>query len=668
MASSPTVGPKEKAAALTPYRAQGKTKQAAQDAEYHALVTDHDNDKKSAETVRQLYENYGLPALIFSTSSHTPDEPRWKVIIPFSRPMTFEQFTELANGAALLLGTDKAQSRVQQVFYVPNKLQPDSAYEYYDDTQGRTLDPLNEAHPFVSACRDKNLDYIEAQQRQAEQAKHTTRTVSQSEGQIIDRACQQFDIANELRRHGYKQIQHNLFLSPNSSSGKPGVVILLNEKDGKQRVYSHHGETDPLSNLNNAGHALDVFDVMCLLDYQGDTAMAVKAMATMVDPKGQQQRQRDHTAEKQRHQNLEAFNPPVFNAPAEADTETEHGFRFRPIGTMLQNIQPPAWLIKDIIPRDCLAVLWGVPGHGKSFIAMDLAASIATGIDWHGHRTKPGAVFYIAGEGLNGLTKRFKAWEIARQVDLSSAPLSVSSAPAAMDQPEHVLIVKQAIADMAEQLQQRPVLIVVDTLARNFSGDENSTKDMNMFVRCMDGLRHEWKASILIVHHTGKDTSRGARGSSALKAAIDTEYSATMDELKVIIMECHKMKDDQKPPPLVFKLQGVKLPLVDEDLNDIWSCTPQRMEDDYQPPQKGSLGRGKNQTKARQILAELYREHEQRLMDDGRDIDTAVVTIDDWWQRCEQSGIKRTRFNEVKKSLEEQGDIEIINPYVRLAA
>lgn len=141
MAAMPTIGSKCNAAALTPYKAKAKTKAAAQASEYHALVIDHDKDKLSADQVRQIYRGYELHPLIYTTSGHTPEAPRYKVVIAFDHPIPFQKFTELAVGAARLLGTDKAQSNDAQVFYAPNKLTRDSSYEYFDDTEGRTLDP-----------------------------------------------------------------------------------------------------------------------------------------------------------------------------------------------------------------------------------------------------------------------------------------------------------------------------------------------------------------------------------------------------------------------------------------------------------------------------------------------------------------------------------------------
>jgi len=116
-----------------------------------------------------------------------------------------------------------------------------------------------------------------------------------------------------------------------------------------------------------------------------------------------------------------------------------------------------------------------------------------------------------------------------------------------------------------------------------------------------------------------------------------------------------------------FKLDSVKLPIRDEDFNDVWSCTPTMLDSSYQSPKKGVQGRGKNQTAARQCLVDLYKEHQQRLEDDDRDPDHALVQIVDWRERCMAGGgMHRQRFTEAIKSLAELGEIELLHPFVKL--
>lgn len=337
---------------------------------------------------------------------------------------------------------------------------------------------------------------------------------------------------------------------------------------------------------------------------------------------------------------------------------------FRAVGEVLATIKPTNWLIKGYLEQDSLVSLYAPPATAKTFLAVAMSACVATGKDWYGHPVKQGAVIYIAGEGQNGIAKRLKAWSIKNSADLSGAPLAISTTAIQLDDPATAQHVASEIQAIAEAMGFQPALIVVDTLARNFGGDENSTPDMNAFIRALDNLRHESKATVLVVHHTGKDTTRGARGSSVLRAAVDAEYSVSMDELRIVMLQAHKMKEAELPPAMFFKLEGVPLPLTDEDGEQVWSCAAVTVDSEYKPPEKGSAGRGKRQTQALAALVALYSEHGQRLQDAGRDPGEANVTVEDWRDRCNADGIPRQRFNEVKRSLQEQDRIHFIGPYV----
>jgi hypothetical protein len=101
-------------------------------------------------------------------------------------------------------------------------------------------------------------------------------------------------------------------------------------------------------------------------------------------------------------------------ATPEIKPPKNNGFGLVHISDLLSDIRPTDWLIHGFFESDSMSLLFGDPAAGKSFVAIDLAACIATGKDWHGHKTKQGAVIYIAGEGMNGISKRFKAWSKLR--------------------------------------------------------------------------------------------------------------------------------------------------------------------------------------------------------------------------------------------------------------
>lgn len=345
------------------------------------------------------------------------------------------------------------------------------------------------------------------------------------------------------------------------------------------------------------------------------------------------------------------------------DNQANNRFGFLPAATVISNMQPPEWLIKNVLEKDCLSVIWGEPGQGKTFVALDMALSIATGTSWHGNQSDKGTVFYIAGEGHNGLARRLSAWKISRGYDQHDIELYISKTPAMLDEPEGVSYVHRSITAICADTGAVPSLIVVDTLARNFSGDENSSRDMGSFISSLDHLRASWNATVLIIHHSGKDKQRGARGSIALKGAIDSEYAVSMDESKVILLENHKMKDGERPNSMFFSLDNVDLPLTDDDGNTVTSCVTRKL-DGYTPaPILPAIGA--NQQKALSALQDLTEEHQSNIEASGN-TNEARVHLDDWRKRCIGQGMVRQRFNEAFKSLQQKGLIKQREPYVYL--
>lgn len=246
------------------------------------------------------------------------------------------------------------------------------------------------------------------------------------------------------------------------------------------------------------------------------------------------------------------------------------GFGFIHISELIKEIKPINWLIKDHIERHSLSLIFGDPASGKSFVAIDMACCIATGLEWHGDRVEQGAVFYIAGEGHNGLTRRFKAWEVHHECDLSQAPLYISYRPAQFYDEQSAQEVIDEVQALADKHQINPSFIIVDTLARNFGGgDENSTKDMGIFVQNIDRLKDTWRASVLIVHHTGHQEKQRARGSIALKGALDHEYGVHKIADGVFTFKNSKMKDSTPPKEKGFEITPIELEYKDEDGNPL---------------------------------------------------------------------------------------------------
>lgn len=235
----------------------------------------------------------------------------------------------------------------------------------------------------------------------------------------------------------------------------------------------------------------------------------------------------------------------------------KNAFKFVRVGDL--EYRAPTWLIDGLLETETLGLLFGDPGCGKSFLAVDIALAIATGTPFYNRGIHQGAVFYIAGEGFNGLTRRFEAWAKHKRVDIADAPLFVSNRPAQFLDAASAAEVTEAVRELASK-HGDPALIVVDTVARNFgAGDENSTSEMGKFIAAIDSVKAEFSgSSIMLVHHTGHSEKQRARGSIALKGALDTEYR--LDKVNdVITLTNTKMKDAEPPAAIAFNLESVDL-------------------------------------------------------------------------------------------------------------
>ncbi|MGI9076095.1 MAG: AAA family ATPase [Gemmatimonadaceae bacterium] len=204
----------------------------------------------------------------------------------------------------------------------------------------------------------------------------------------------------------------------------------------------------------------------------------------------------------------------------------------------LEDLEDPEPLVEGVLMRDTLTSIFGAPATLKTFIALDIALCVASGCNWHGRKTHRGPVVYICAEGARGMKARVSAWKQANDI---GGRIGVSFIPESVIVTER-LNVESLLAQLKES-EIAPVLIVIDTLSRNFRGKQNDDADMGAFVQGCDRLRTQaGGATILAVHHEGHAAIGRSRGSSALPAALDTEISVTRDGNQVTL-KCTKQKD-----------------------------------------------------------------------------------------------------------------------------
>ena len=236
-----------------------------------------------------------------------------------------------------------------------------------------------------------------------------------------------------------------------------------------------------------------------------------------------------------------AFSDP--SAAPEKQRGASDTFELLGIDDLLQ-MPDPTYLVGRHIPETGLGFLYGDPGTGKSFIALDWALHIAFGFEtWHGDPINAplnAHVVYIAGEGVAGLKSRVRAWMHRHAIKGAGGRFSlIKHSVNLMDRDE-----AQKLARTIRTGAPGTVLVVVDTVSRSMPGaDENQQKEMTRFVEACDAIRTEFQCVVLGVHHAGKQGGN-MRGSTVLGGAgdfifkLERKPSASVGKLI-----CEKQKD-----------------------------------------------------------------------------------------------------------------------------
>lgn len=213
---------------------------------------------------------------------------------------------------------------------------------------------------------------------------------------------------------------------------------------------------------------------------------------------------------------------------------------------------PPTWLIHGLLPTNGLAGMYGQPGSGKSFVAIDWAMCVAAGLPWQGRAVEKGTVLYVSAEGGSGIGKRMNAWVLEHGVKDSDVDLMglIESIPINADSEQ----MEQLCTRIVEEVGRFPDFIVIDTLARCFDGDENLQEDMGRFIAGVDLLRVQFGAAVLVVHHTRLGAER-ERGSTAFRGAADTMIKVEKEKKSPYVdISCDKQKDAEEFDPIGLEL------------------------------------------------------------------------------------------------------------------
>ena len=453
------------------------------------LVFDIDNKEKIVclGDLELAIEQQSLRALIHSTHSHTAVHPRYRVVIDITKSINPRDHKSLLKYVAQLLGLDMdpACSDLARYFYLPRC--SESAIENYEYLSingdaldvGASLKAMNKV--------DRNLGLI------------TDRTVNVLAGwEESDANIEKVkNLLNECDPDCSYEIWRDLVWSVCWLQWDVGESLLI-QWSSRAKQWVELGE--PQKKL-----------ARLVSDYDPSSTISI---GTLI-----------HRAQVDSGKEL----PSLFSAKAVNSVINKNAPRFTILGREeLRQLPPMEWIIDDVLPSKGLAAIYGPPGAGKTFLALDLAISISEGCKtWFEHRVKRRDVCYLALEGGAGIGKRIEAWELENNKGADSIKTVLN--PFDIKNAEDVT---QLLGCIGPALASGSV-IFIDTLNQASPGsDENSSVDMGLAIAAAKRIAVEVNGLVVFIHHSGKSSDKGLRGHSSLNAAMDLTIEVTkMDRL-----------------------------------------------------------------------------------------------------------------------------------------
>ncbi len=271
----------------------------------------------------------------------------------------------------------------------------------------------------------------------------------------------------------------------------------------------------------------------------------------------------------------------------------------------LLELEDPKFIVEDMLLDNSFAMVFGATGSFKSTVVLDMCVCIQHQLPWQGKKTEQRNVAFFSHEDGSGFKKRFLA---------ATSRYSITDPVIYWDDKVPNLIDQKGLTSYIEELKSKEIgLVVIDTFAYSIAGaEENSSKEMGLAVESIKLLSDSIDGTVLIVHHTGKNADRGARGSSVIKAATDSEFKIESDESEIEVAST-KQRHCEQAPPMFLKSEVVPV-------GNATACVIKKSA--ASPFKRGDYGlRGKSLI-AWQVLENLFLEK-----DDTCDIETYVASL-----------------------------------------
>lgn len=588
------------------YRAHDGRNHAAQreNGEYWMLGVDVDEGDPSLTELRSAVEKVtgNASALFYSSSGATEDNRKWRVLIPLAEPIKGDEYTDTQLALFDLMQRegitcDPALSRTGQPIYLPNV--PPARRDHMNlplfyhgaRHRGDGLLLVKESSIWANVEFRRKNEEIAMQRAEAERALRAQKR-EEKRGQYdgtdpVAEFNQRHTIADLMLKYGYeRQGKSDSYRSPMQSSGSHAT------KDFKTHWVSLSGSDRGVGIGQVTGEFCfgDAFDLYCYFEHAGKMSDAVRQYGKELRPEPTKIRE----AIVEAAQDFQDFDTVALPKADDIKSSIIMPNAVKSPIFWLKDAQPvltSSYLIKGWLGRGQMSVIYGPSNVGKSFFALDMAFCISAGVDWQGNKVKGGPVLYLATEGGNAFQSRCVA--LRKQYGIAEAPLAIRPSPVDLLRPEADLAGIIELCKVIEQKTGEPMAaIFVDTLSRAMAGgDENGPTDMTSFISNLDVLRDVTGAHMDVVHHSGKDVSKGGRGHSSLRAATDTEIELEVDQ-GVRTATATKQRDLEPKQPFVFTLKVHELG-VDEDDDPVTTCTiapadQQQIDDLKQKRPKGA--------------------------------------------------------------------------------
>lgn len=677
--------------------------------EYVALCGDIDKGDLPLERIESLIRGFAQNCawLIYSSAHSRPGDKRWRVILPLDATVSFGDWHDAQNALFNFLEVggvpvDRALDRAAQPVYLPNvpEIHTKSGEALRDgrgepifyerattgsNAPGLRLD-RGALGAGIDAIRRKRVEDDQAREamRRDAEARKAARPRSSIEGiSIMEGFNRSNSIANLLELYGYtKSPRHSEDWKSGYQEGDSYATRIMGD------AWVSLSMSDAAAGVGarcKSGCFGDAYDLYVHYEHKGDHKAAHRQLHAERKAEMPQPDRYSYTSAEEQDFDPETGDP-IMDMPDYGDEEPQTeplpqapkspvALPYFWFGDAEPNLDANDF-VEGLLTTGAMSVVYGPSNCGKTFFIVDLALHVAWGRDWRGRAIDQGAIVYLSLEGAQGIRNRLAAFRRHHGLDGQNIPFVGMPKPVnLLNDDADVNAVIELVKHVAESTGLHVAMVIVDTLSRAMAGgNENSPEDMTAIVGNCDRIRDATGAHVCIVHHSGKDEAKGARGHSSLRAATDTEIEIKRDpEMTFSSVRVAKQRDLEAAEPFAFTLHSVALG-VNRRGKDVTSCIVAEADKSAVIARKPDRLSQKEEEALQSLQMCLTgSSFETETSTKGETV--SAVTLLAWQRSMEGMNIidrdnrdnARSQFSRIKKSLVNKGKIEIGGLYVYMA-